>query len=223
MTTAGTEFVVAFLKNHRFSNQPMLHMITPSELDVEVHIETPTWNSQESLHLTRSLNSSNNLEVKLPVDLRVQTSIVDNKVVLVTSTKPIFLFASDMQLNTGDYFIIYPLKTLGREYIVSGFKSTEVNLDWKSVMGCIAVNADTTVNITVPTGQTLDYNGSIYQQGSTISVFLQMYQIVQVYGFDVTGSFIISDKPIAVFSGHELHINSYQGIVRRTYRKFYRA
>lgn len=209
MTAAGKEFVIAFLKNSLNTYEPYLKILTPFAEDVELQISTPAWNSVDSFHLTYTVNKSNTLEVKLPIKLRVQTSTVDNRIVYVKSSKPIFVFVADFQKNTGDYFLLYPAKTFGTEYIVGAFGDASSNM--ASLLGCLAIHDDTEIRITPPINHTLTFNKRAYKHDEAVVVTINRFQLAQILGIDVTGSFVRSNKPIAVISGHEhvmIHGNS---------------
>ncbi|CAG2232259.1 unnamed protein product [Mytilus edulis] len=212
MTAAGKEFVIAFLKNSLNRYEPYLKILTPFVEDVELQISTPAWNSVDSFHLTYTVNKSYPLEVKLPFRLRVQTSTVDNRIVYVKSSKPIFVFAADFQRDTGSYFLLYPVKTFGTEYIVGAFgNANSRNSELKSLLGCLAIHTDTEIRITPPVNQLLTFNKRTYKHDEEVVVTINRFQLAQIMGIDVTGSFVRSNKPIAVISGHEhvmVHGNS---------------
>lgn len=202
MTAAGTKFVFAHFNGRICDYHPILHIITPINDSVEISIQTPTWNSTDSLDNVYHLTSEKKkLDIRLPLTLCIEDAHQSSKTVLVNATKSIFVFVSDIQSLKGDYFIIYPVQTLGREYVASGYTSdNNVHL---AIIGCISLYNDTEVMVIVPTNQSFTYNKTSYPGGSQIRVSLSMYQNVRINGFDVTGSFIKSNKPISVFSGHE--------------------
>ena len=204
MTAAGTKFVFAHFNGRiRCVYHPILHVITPTNDNVEINIKTPIWNSTDSLDNVYHLTSEKKkLEIRLPLTLCIKGAYRNNKTVLVTATKPIFIFVSDIQPLTGEYFIIYPVQTLGTEYVASGYTSDDNASKW-AIIGCISLYDETEVTVTVPTNQSFTYNNTQYPGGSQINVSLSKYRNVRINGFDVTGSFIKSNKPISVFSGHE--------------------
>lgn len=204
MTAAGTKFVFAHFNGRiRCEYHPVMHVITPINDSVEINIKTPIWNSTDSLDNVYHLTSEKKeLEIRLPVTLCIKGANRNNKTVLVTATKPIFIFVSDIQKLVGEYFIIYPVQTLGTEYVASGYTSDDNASRW-AIIGCIALYDDTEVTVVVPANQSFTYNNTSYPGGSQIHVSLKMYQNVRINGFDVTGSFIKSNNPISVFSGHE--------------------
>ncbi|CAC5397857.1 unnamed protein product [Mytilus coruscus] len=201
MTAAGKEFVIAFLKNFLNDYKPYLKILTPFEEEVELQISTPAWDSVDSFNLTYTVSKSNPLEIKLPIGLRVQTSTVDSRIVYVKSSKPIFVFAADFQKNTGAYFLLYPSKTFRTEYIVGAFGVASSNLE--SLIGCFAIHNDTEIRITPPVNHALTFNNRTYEHDEVVVVTINRFQLAQIHGLDVTGSFVRSNKPIAVISGHE--------------------
>src|ERR1035441_5518133 len=111
----------------------------------------------------------------------------------VTSSQPVSVYAMDYTKDgLSAAFTAYPTNLLGTNYCVMSFPSY-------SQFAIVATADNTTVNITP--SPTADLEGSLWMNPITLQKG-QTYLIDSAnYGDDVTGTWIKSDKPIAVFSG----------------------
>ena len=152
------------------------------------------------------------VEVNLPTeaDLGKSNDSIEKKGIHVTSTEPISLHGLSKVQFSSDGFMALPTEALGTVYYVLGWGNTlsgvpELN---GSQFAIVATEAATTVTIT----PTITSGGRT--SGIPYSITLEPGQTYQLRGTngppnDVTGSHIISDKPIAVFGGHSCgNINS---------------
>ncbi|XP_071171947.1 IgGFc-binding protein-like [Mytilus edulis] len=141
--------------------------------------------------------------VEIPSDLTIAYTSKSDKSILVQADNVIVLFASNMQADSGDSFIVYPVEVLSTEYVSVNLKSKVVA--YQSMSAIIAVNDQTVVHLSLPLGSSVMYNGDTYTFGSQLSVNLIKYEIFQFSSKDdLSGTTIFSNYPIAVISGHQL-------------------
>ena len=112
-------------------------------------------------------------------------------------------------MYSNDATILLPIGALAGEYYAMSWPG------WSSLPGFVSVIAveegSTTVKV-VYTGTSVGGSGvSVQNPGDTVSYTLNQYQVLTInstnggsnsYGSDLTGSFIQSDKKLAVFGGH---------------------
>ncbi|CAC5396442.1 unnamed protein product [Mytilus coruscus] len=108
-----------------------------------------------------------------------------------------------MQHNGGDSYIIHPIAVLSTEHISVNLK-TKSGI-YHSVTSVVAIADQTEVDISLPTGSVVEFDGIIYTSGSTLSVSLNKYEVFQFTSSDdLSGTILTSNCPVAAFSGHEL-------------------
>lgn len=129
----------------------------------------------------------------------------------VVSDKDITLYAHSQSVMTSDAFLVLPSESLGTEYIVLTYKSdgsgtgTFVNTSSTPSQFAIVATEDSTSITIIPSTRThsnnLNTQRIILNRGN---VYLVQAKIDQSNWFsDLSGTEIISNKPISVFAGHQ--------------------
>jgi hypothetical protein len=141
--------------------------------------------------------------VPLPLDVMLyQFDAVESQGIHVTASQPVSVYGFDYYPAASTAFTAYPTPMLGTNYCVMARASSVFNSTYHSQFAIVGTVANTTVTITPSTNAGLAgsmwTNSFILNQGNT-------YQInsSNIEG-DVTGTWITSDKPIAVFAGADL-------------------
>ncbi len=192
-STEGTEFWVTFMKNYYKSTD--LKLIASARENATIQVVNPKTNWSQSF----SVKAGEVAYLTIPNNQAYMTSeeVVDNKGLLVTSSSPISLYASNFIESTFDATIVLPTTALGKDYIIQVFENdlypkefaivaTENNTDI-----VITPHARTTQNRLKNVQFTIRLN-----RGDT-------YQVMSTDNYnDFSGSRVESNKPIAVFAGH---------------------
>ncbi len=139
--------------------------------------------------------------VVLPVATDISTSdAVESKGVHVTAGAEVSVYGLDRVRFSSDAFLGLPVDTLGTEYIMLGYKNSNVLNG--SEFAIVAAQPATTVTITpsVTTGS--------HAAGVPYTVALGLGQTYQLRNTDsapadLSGTIVTSDKPIAAFAGHQ--------------------
>lgn len=137
----------------------------------------------------------------LPIDSSMQlrsNGVVEPLSVHVASSVPLGVYGVNRRFQTTDTYMALPADVLGTEYRVAGFRALMKDLGSQAAV--IATEDGTSVKI-VPTARVCAGGAA----DATISVTLNrgdVYQIIAIDEGDLTGTSIMSDKPIAVYSGH---------------------
>ena len=210
-TTAGTEFWIAFQKNFRDfveeggngslkPAEPLQQGLTIcSEQSASGYVEVPGIGFRQEF----------TLEPKKPIriflDPMVQITKDEIPVQLgvhVVADNPVTVVSTSHRYQTTDSYLNFPVNVLGTRYRVMGYKWLASDL--LSQFAFVATEDHTTVTI-VPSVKTA--SGKEAEQPHTVTLDKgEVYQVLPEFNpsasSDLTGSLIESDKPLAVFSGH---------------------
>lgn len=185
--------------NTRNDANPLLFLSTPIVKTVYVHIETPLTNL---VYNDVTVSNGSEAVVDIPLSVAIDGTTKSNQAIHIIADDFITVYASSIQNNGGDSFIIYPVEILGTEYVTVNL---ETNSGFDSVISMIAMNDNTQINITFPYGISFVYESITYDNNSIFSVYLNKFEAFQItHENDLSGTIISSNSSVAVFSGHEL-------------------
>ncbi len=129
---------------------------------------------------------------------------VEDKGIMVTSDRGINLFGFTDDADSCGAFAVFKTSNLGNEYFsVSFWPNTGAGM---TEFGVAAQYPNTYVYITfrANTGLNVVYNGVPFYSGSTMVVPMSELQTIQIQSrTDLSGTHILSNNPIAVFSGND--------------------
>ncbi|KAK7481421.1 hypothetical protein BaRGS_00027377 [Batillaria attramentaria] len=202
----GTSFVVTFPEAFADKNHTSALYFTATGSD-EVVVTLTTLPTAPSVI---------NTQLVIPPGQEVIYDVVDQGLILPTgsllsdmsmrieATGEITVVLINRAKSNGDFFTPIPTGKLGTEYYTVGYqKSLSIAASFVTVT---APYGDTEVNVTLPrreiTSETVVIDGVTYDQNDVISVRLQELQTLQIQmSLDLTGTHIVSSKPVAVLSG----------------------
>ncbi|KAM6428807.1 IgGFc-binding protein-like [Liasis olivaceus] len=195
-SSLGKEFVTAFMQNgfpQRFQGNFKL-LITGSVQSTSVTISM----KQPTLRVTVIVNTGEIMSVKIPPEAEmVGSNIFDNTLIIRANNDISILSLSDKPHST-DTTIVYPITSLGTEYYVI---TPNVGTDQYRQFAIVGWAEPTTIDVYLKGHVT--FRGKNYLRGSKLTISLQPYQAAQFQGqVDLSGTKIVSQKPVAVYSGH---------------------
>jgi len=160
---------------------------------------------------TRTVLANNSVQIRIPLNLAEATGSesIQEKGIHLVAENPVNVYALNWDRNSADVAVIYPVPSLGNEYFAMCYTP---NVHNRPVHGrnseflIVASEDNTTVNITP----------SVVTDGGnpdevTFPITLNKGEVFQVQSLnqrnlagqgDLTGSYIESDKPVAVYSGN---------------------
>ncbi|MDQ1266786.1 MAG: hypothetical protein QG635_1938 [Bacteroidota bacterium] len=134
-------------------------------------------------------------------------SIFRGYAIHIYSDDPIICVASGLGQNTGEGFLVFPVPALGKEYIVSSWEDQSNDVD-SFLPGYVSVAApydNTRVRIILGGNEATETAGGI-KSGETKSWTIHQGDVLLIAtkgkNSDLSGSRIMSSKPVAVISGH---------------------
>lgn len=216
-STEGTDFWFGFMQNRRIHPDHYLEITVSSRNGAEF---TLTYGPEEKLIGKYTVEANSSIPVPIEYDLLEASgseTIEDKGIHLYTtnSSDSVNVYALNYRTQSADVAVIYPTESLGKEYFAMCYTphptgSIESNTEFLIV----ATEDNTHVEIT-PIVDT-DRGKKANQMFTVILNKGQSYQVqsnnsnVQGQG-DLTGSYILSDQPIAFYSGAKSTAVPYTG------------
>ncbi|WP_338763801.1 gliding motility-associated C-terminal domain-containing protein [Bernardetia sp. ABR2-2B] len=196
-TSEGREFWVGFMDHDGTATSSNTRLYVTSRVATTGTVFT----AGGDININVAANGSQLIELTPPSSFIVSAAqLPQDRGVFVETNDPISLYALNRKLNSADAALIFPLEALGTEYYTMSFTPNFL----QSVFLVVATEDNTAVSIT-PSRNTS--TGSPANNPINITLDRGQTYLVRSPGTngtnnDLTGSFISSDKPIAVFSGN---------------------
>ena len=202
--TSGKNFWVAFPQNARFEIGAARHLVVVTALqDADVSITRPA--GENSFSLGRKLAKGETYKFDLDTNLAcIRSEVVEDKGVHIGSTGDIVVTAYTLRKASTDSYRVMPLSALEKEYMVVGYQAPTADPRFTTEFVIVATEDNTNIDIEL-TG----LSKSSTQYNHRFSITLMRGETYDVKGVnkirhsgDLTGSLIVANKPIAVFTGH---------------------
>ncbi len=208
-STEGTDFWFGFMEGRNDNNN--VHYI---EITVTAREETKfsvfIGKSQVAFD-TRTVAANSSELIRMPLNLAEATGseTIQDKGIHLVAEKPVNVYALNWDRNSADVAVMYPIESLGKEYFTMCYTprvDNDIQHGRNSEFLIVASKDTTVIKITpsvvtdkgkpagVPFEITL-HKGEVYQVQS-------MNQRNLAGQGDLTGTYIESDKPVAVYSGN---------------------
>ena len=202
----GREFWLCFMKNFRTTTDKQsrqatlqLQLFLTSNYDANVKIEIEEIGYENEIEI--KANTVVNIQIPSRAQLRAAET-AERLAVHITADTAISVYGLNSRFQTTDTFLGLPINVIGREYRVVGY--TKLATDLLSSFTIVATEDGTDVEIT-PTATTstgrppgVPFKVRL-RKGDVYSVAARWQSIGPC---DLTGSHIVANKKIAVFSGH---------------------
>ncbi|TRY30325.1 RHS repeat-associated core domain-containing protein [Aliiglaciecola sp. M165] len=201
----GSDFWLGFGSNANNYTDGHLFLYVSSQTDTQGLVDIPLL----GLSFPFSVSAGVTEKIELPVDLRTDSNsparIISDKGIHVTTDDNVVLYALNQLEFSTDGFLVFPTETLGNDYRVMSYDGGQVYF--------VATQDNTTVDFTFSETVKLLRDGNlgnttIFTEGQ---IFTEVLNAGQIYTLEanlfvdntITGSKIVSDKPIAAFSGNQ--------------------
>ncbi|XP_043362695.1 adhesion G protein-coupled receptor E1-like isoform X2 [Dermochelys coriacea] len=203
--TLGREFITSYMKDcgnsHQFELQITGYFAFTS---VSVFISNYLFH-RARLENKTMVNQGEMVQVRLPESVGVEGSATFSNVVLVKADKDISVVSVSNKHVSPETTVLYPVSSLGNEYYVVT-PSTEP-LDSYPEFSVITYQEPNSMEIHVK-GK-LHYLTQVHSTDSKLKFKLLSLQGIQLQGIeDLSGTRIVSEKPVAVLVGQVCFCNS---------------
>ncbi|XP_063798277.1 IgGFc-binding protein-like [Pseudophryne corroboree] len=193
----GKNFVTVFMQNYKlsYSTGTFKLFITGYNPSTTVTV----WMNKSSFKQVLNLNDRATLTVQIPENAELSGVGKSSNVIVIQADKEISVLSLNYKLKSADTSIVYPAEDLGSDYYVvtplggpdDGFKEFSV------------VSNEEATNVDVYLTGAVVYQEKLYPAGANLTVLLEPYNALQLLSRDdLSGTRVISQKPVAVLSGH---------------------
>jgi uncharacterized repeat protein (TIGR01451 family) len=193
----GVEFWLAFPENLM---EPELKLYITGSTPTTGMVEIPGLGFSTSFSVTPGKVTT--VDIPAAAELKGNEAIED-KGIHVTARDEITVYGLNRAPSTTDAFLGLPVDILGTDHIILGYQNTSAEkfIAHGTQFAVVAIANDTMVTIT----PSITAEG--HQAGTPYTITLNQGQTYQLRNTepepaDLSGTIIISDKPIAVFGGH---------------------
>jgi hypothetical protein len=218
-STEGTDFWFGFMENRWFSkitDPGRAHYIAITVTAREETDFTITYGPSEKVIATSHVDSNNSKEIRLDWNIleAIGTQSFENKAIHLSSQKPVNVYALNYCGGSSDATVIYPTVSLGNEYYTMCYDPHVMQINLYESSGrnsefLIVATADNT-KIDITPSKVIDGTTKI-PANIPYQITLNKGQIYQAQSEnfggadgegDLTGTYIRSNKSIAVYSGN---------------------
>jgi len=193
----GTSFWLGFMQHFQGTENTKVVMIT-SKTNTSGTISVPLKNWSQSY----TVQANEVTLITMPdFTQTVGSEFVNNNGILVQSNDPVSVYMHQYFIYRAEASVVLPTDAIGNAYYTISYEGgTWDNEAYPSEFLIVGVEDNTLIDITLGANSR---KGK--PKGSTFSIVLnegETYQVRAEGQSDLTGSFVSSDKPVALFSGN---------------------
>ncbi|XP_068098402.1 IgGFc-binding protein-like [Hyperolius riggenbachi] len=193
----GTEFAVVFMQNAfpDFGEVQLEVQLTAFFPNTQASIQT----SDRSYNMTVSVNPRQPLTVALPDETEILGSTRANKTVHITSSAPIMVVATSRRSKETTVVVVSPVEKWGNEYY-----AMTPDFGPEDSFGQVAiVNGPNPNVVSILLQGTVEFENNLHYAGNVLILSLEPWEAIQLQTKEtLTGSYLVSEESVAVFSGH---------------------
>jgi PKD repeat protein len=208
-STEGKEFWFGFMEGRRENRKDHYIEITITARE-STNFNIYTGKSTTPF-TTGSVTNNGSVQIQIPLDLAEarNSETIQERGIYLTSEKPVNVYALNWDRNSADVAVIYPVQSLGKEYFTMCFTpNVHSNPDHGRNSEFLVVASEDSTMVKITPSVVTDGGKAA---GIPFQIKLNKGEVYQVQSAnqryltgqgDLTGSYIESDKPVAVYSGN---------------------
>lgn len=200
----GTEFIITFMDNKILENrdiQPEIFITTAKTHLVHVTITSPGV-QHSRLHESFSITKGHVKRIAVDTSYRLNQTELSRKGILIQADDEIVVYGVNREVYSDDGYLALPTDVLGTEYYTMSYSPSY----YYCVFAVIGIQDQTQVSIHLPNTPSLNvtYKGHTYYKNQWINVTLDRFSTFEIHAVpDLSGTHIVSDKPVGVLSGNK--------------------
>ncbi|XP_061179024.1 uncharacterized protein LOC133187622 [Saccostrea echinata] len=128
---------------------------------------------------------------------------LNSKGLLIEASNEIVVYGFNKEPFSNDAFLAIPCDAIGTDYFVTSYLPSF----FKSELLIVGVSNATSIGIKLSTTlqSVITFQGSNFSKSQWINISIDAFDTLQLQSTgDITGTYIIADKPVSVFSGNVL-------------------
>ncbi|KAI4876213.1 hypothetical protein NFI96_017951 [Prochilodus magdalenae] len=212
---AGRQFAISFMQNYLDIRNESRHFL--------VEVFNPAAEVSASVTVTalgkvykKTVNPEQGEFFQLPEEVEMLGSGKNQQTVQVESDQDILVSSLNYKIYSTGASVIYPVKEWGTEYYVFTPRSPKSRKIIPNAFKEFTItNYKDHNSVKVYLTSEVKFQGQVYPKGSNLSIDLEPFESVQIQSEedneqaqynpkvgDLSGSRVIADQPVAVFTGH---------------------
>ncbi|XP_061572588.1 IgGFc-binding protein [Cololabis saira] len=192
---AGREFALSFMQNYVKYNSNLQLYITAVQANTKVKVEVASLNFK----VEKTLKADEGVVISVPAAVELHDSKRSSNTVHIKASADVSVTSYNNKKYTADTSVIYPITEWGTEYFIFTPSAFSSNL-FKEF--AVTNGKDSNTVEIFPRGL-IQFEGRFYSRGSKMIINLRPYESVQLQSvYDLSGSRVSSQHPVAVFTGH---------------------
>ena len=214
-----SHYYLGFFTNYREENNVSILLTTTEAYPVTYFIEAPS----VGYYHRGIISAGNEVIFNLSSNIGVLSHDDQDKgIYLTTSSDNVTVIGQNLKSNSGDSFFALPITELNDDYVYYGISVPRAVIHNEAISSSILIVGTenntmmkliTTQSVTVSTGNTV----IDVIPGMQYSLVINRLQTIFIGSRDdLTGTKVVTDKPVSVFSGHEC-ANVPQNIIACSY------
>ena len=200
-------YYLGFFSNHQPNANNSIVLITTEAQEVQYSIEAPG----VDYHHNGTISAGNELILNLPAGVEVLSNHDQDKgIFLTTNSNKVTVIGQSLRIRTSESFTALPITTLNDvTYIYYGIsvpRTTVHNFPFNSSILMVGTEDSTLMKLTVTQSVNISVCNTDLKliPGKQYSFLINRLQTVYIGSpEDLTGTKIVTDKPISVLSGHQ--------------------
>ena len=199
------DYYLGFFGNYRRRGDASILLTTTERHPVTYFIEAPG----VGYYRNGIVSANDVVTLNLPRNVQVNSlSDQEKGIYLTTSSKKITVIGQNLESRTSDAFLAMPVIELQDTYVYYGISVPRATVHFEAISSSILIvgtENNTLMSLTVTQSVSIGVSNAITNliPGKQYSFMINRLQTVYIASpADLSGTKIVTDKPVSVFSGH---------------------